>query len=226
MRAAAAVCILGACVVAGFPQSPRGRSPQAYRDPPQAYREPPKTYQEESRYPAPETETYQQPPKYQKKYQVEEEEEEEYDDNVNTIPGEPGKDYPVHAVIPASSFSCRGKLPGFYADEASSCQVWHYCKTDGLMESFLCPNGTIYNQANRVCEWWFNVRCDSDTIAKQERVNEDLYIVPSPKPDQEYPAAPAKYSPTRSQYTPERQYDSDSQYQQPSYDQYQDQPAF
>ena len=44
-------------------------------------------------------------------------------------------------------------------------QVWHYCKTDGIKESFLCPNGTIYNQVNRVCEWWFNVQCEDTSAA-------------------------------------------------------------
>lgn len=110
---------------------------------------------------------------------------EELYNNINTIPGVPGVDYPTLATIPRSAFSCSDKLPGFYADEEARCQVWHYCKTDGLKESFLCPNGTIYNQANRVCEWWFNVLCE-DTLAAY-RVNEDLYIIPSstPEPDQQ-----------------------------------------
>ncbi|GFX92892.1 chitin-binding type-2 domain-containing protein [Trichonephila clavipes] len=25
--------------------------------------------------------------------------------------------------------------------------------------SFLCPNGTVFNQATFVCEWWHNVDC-------------------------------------------------------------------
>ena len=26
--------------------------------------------------------------------------------------------------------------------------------------SFLCPNGTIFNQEYFICDWWFNVNCD------------------------------------------------------------------
>ena len=27
------------------------------------------------------------------------------------------------------------------------------------MFSFLCPNGTVFNQAYFICDWWFNVDC-------------------------------------------------------------------
>ena len=31
---------------------------------------------------------------------------------------------------------------------------------DGLLEySFLCPNGTLFNQQYFICDWWFNVDC-------------------------------------------------------------------
>ena len=26
--------------------------------------------------------------------------------------------------------------------------------------TFLCPNGTIFNQQYFICDWWFNVDCD------------------------------------------------------------------
>lgn len=38
-------------------------------------------------------------------------------------------------------------------------QVIHVCQADGTQESFLCPNGTIFNQQYFVCDWWFNVDC-------------------------------------------------------------------
>jgi hypothetical protein len=25
--------------------------------------------------------------------------------------------------------------------------------------SFLCPNGTLFNQVYFICDWWFNVDC-------------------------------------------------------------------
>ncbi|KAK4300629.1 hypothetical protein Pmani_027183 [Petrolisthes manimaculis] len=173
---------------------------------PSQYSRSSQVYQDEPRYtgPAPQADQYQpEAPKYQKKYQDIEEEDEDYD-NVNAIPGEPGKDYPVLGFIPITGFSCSEKLPGFYADEKANCQVWHYCKTDGLMESFLCPNGTIYNQGNRVCEWWFNVKCDAETLSLQARVNEDLYIVPSPKPESKYTKDSPKYAPAQPKYAPAR----------------------
>merc|ERR1712086_1190186 len=54
---------------------------------------------------------------------------------------------------------------GYYADPAAECQVFHVCATDsaeagGLAKySFLCPNGTIFNQNYFICDWWFNFDC-------------------------------------------------------------------
>lgn len=74
------------------------------------------------------------------------------------IPGHPGKDYPILAHVPASDFRCQ--QAGYFADEYSGCQVIHICQEDGRKtESFLCPNGTIFNQLFLVCDWWFNVDC-------------------------------------------------------------------
>lgn len=57
-----------------------------------------------------------------------------------------------------------------------SLQLWHYCNHDGLVESFLCPNGTIYSQERRVCEWYYDVDCERSN--KFIDVNKDLYIIP------------------------------------------------
>ena len=94
----------------------------------------------------------------------------------DVIPGTPGVDYPVLAQVPDTGFSCDGQvgciilvgcshpcnllLPvlqvegGKYADPAAECQVFHFCAlgdTEGglITYSFLCPNGTIFNQAHR-----------------------------------------------------------------------------
>ena len=37
-------------------------------------------------------------------------------------------------------------------------QVFHVCH-DGRKFSFLCPNGTIFDQKVFVCNWYFNVDC-------------------------------------------------------------------
>ena len=69
------------------------------------------------------------------------------------IPGTPGDDYPIFAQVPPTSFFCSGLTPGgYYADPATDCQVFHICvdhhRPYGNLAkySFLCPNGTIFNQ--------------------------------------------------------------------------------
>jgi hypothetical protein len=39
-------------------------------------------------------------------------------------------------------------------------QVYHVCALDKTF-SFLCPNGTIFDQRVFVCRWWHNVDCAS-----------------------------------------------------------------
>merc|ERR1712111_270966 len=76
--------------------------------------------------------------------------------------GVPGVDYPILSTVPATGFSCSDySYSGYFADTApeSRCQVFHICHSDGLHDAFLCPNGTIFNQQNFVCELWFNVDC-------------------------------------------------------------------
>merc|ERR1711892_1503131 len=68
-----------------------------------------------------------------------------------TIPGVPGDDYPIFAEVPESSFVCDGQADGgYYADPEAECQAFHICTADGAgglaKYSFLCPNGTLFNQ--------------------------------------------------------------------------------
>merc|ERR1712203_832840 len=57
------------------------------------------------------------------------------------IPGVPGEDYPIYAEVPETAFACDGQVDG----------------AGGLAKySFLCPNGTIFNQNYFICDWWFN----------------------------------------------------------------------
>ncbi|XP_025424964.1 uncharacterized protein LOC112693916 [Sipha flava] len=105
----------------------------------------------------------------------------EYLELGRSIPGKPGTDYPVLAVVPYTDFYCDDQpYPGFFADVDTRCQAWHYCDIDGRQASFLCPNGTQFSQAVFVCDWWFNVRCD---LSKElYRINERLYRT-TPRPD-------------------------------------------
>jgi len=81
-----------------------------------------------------------------------------------SVPGNPGEDYPIYAEVPDTAFLCDGQVDGgYYADPEAECQAFHVCTADGngglAKYSFLCPNGTLFNQANFVCEYWFNVDC-------------------------------------------------------------------
>ena len=77
----------------------------------------------------------------------------------NAVPGEPGVDYPVLASVQETSFTCDDKtMGGYYADPEQDCQAYHVCLRDADTNlypvSFLCPNGTVFNQEIFVCDWW------------------------------------------------------------------------
>jgi hypothetical protein len=83
---------------------------------------------------------------------------------LKSVPGQPGTDYPIFAEAPETSFVCDGQVEGgYYADPEADCQAFHVCTTDGLGSlakyTFLCPNGTIFNQEYFICDWWFNFDC-------------------------------------------------------------------
>ena len=85
------------------------------------------------------------------------------------IPGEPGVDYPVFSEVPETGFNCRQQpYLGIYSDLESNCQVlsssslinpimmvpqvFHMCMPDsGEVNSFLCPNGTMFSQQVARC---------------------------------------------------------------------------
>jgi len=80
------------------------------------------------------------------------------------IPGEPGEDYPIYSEVPDTSFTCDGQVEGgYYSDPEAECQAFHICGggAEGslIQYSFLCPNGSLFNQEYFVCDWWFNVDC-------------------------------------------------------------------
>ena len=54
-------------------------------------------------------------------------------------------------------------------------QVYHYCHFDGRQDSFLCPRGTMFNQEVFVCDWWYNVNCESSEVFYS--LNDNLYKV-------------------------------------------------
>ena len=82
-----------------------------------------------------------------------------------SIPGSPGEDYPIYSSPPDTSFLCDGFIEGYYADPEAECQAFHICANFGSEDltkySFLCPNGTLFNQNYFICDWWFNFDCST-----------------------------------------------------------------
>ncbi|XP_055343633.1 uncharacterized protein LOC129591830 [Paramacrobiotus metropolitanus] len=71
----------------------------------------------------------------------------------------PGQ-YPTYSYIPQTSFSCtQVRQFGYYADPETRCQVFRRCEANNFMFSYICPNGTVFNQITLVCDWFFNVNC-------------------------------------------------------------------
>ncbi|XP_054734651.1 uncharacterized protein LOC129242117 [Anastrepha obliqua] len=85
--------------------------------------------------------------------------------DLSKIPGAPGVDYPIYHEVPHTNFHCANvpAVPGMYANVETGCQAYHVCH-DGREghqgASFLCTNGTIFNQKEFACDWWYNVKCE------------------------------------------------------------------
>ncbi|XP_015610074.1 uncharacterized protein LOC107274951 [Cephus cinctus] len=87
---------------------------------------------------------------------------------IGSIPGVPGRDYPVHQQYthhhlryPSSRFVCPVS-PGthiYLADRASRCQIFYVCYGEQTGVPMMCPNGTLFSEPLQVCDWWFNVVC-------------------------------------------------------------------
>lgn len=102
---------------------------------------------------------YHPEPIYQERQHAEKDEQ-----DLNKIPGIPGHDYPIYHEVPPTNFHCGSvpAVPGMYANVETGCQAYHVCH-DGREghqgASFLCTNGTIFNQKEFTCDWWYNVDC-------------------------------------------------------------------
>ncbi|TMW50067.1 hypothetical protein DOY81_004877, partial [Sarcophaga bullata] len=101
------------------------------------------------------------------------------------VVGRPGIDFPIYPRIPKTSFSCKSYGNGYFADMETDCQVFHICE-EGRKISFLCPNGTIFQQSELTCDWWFKVNClgssgfyaDSTELLNKQRVQRLKPAVP------------------------------------------------
>ena len=52
--------------------------------------------------------------------------------------------------------------------------MFHVCEENSYFKSFLCPNGTIFNQKYLVCDWWYKVNCSQSS--KYFQSNNDIGI--------------------------------------------------
>ncbi|XP_063374849.1 uncharacterized protein LOC134662521 [Cydia amplana] len=111
--------------------------------------------------------------------------------DLRNVPGVPGVDYPVYHEVPETGFSCAHVPvhPGMYANVETGCQAYHVCH-DGREghqgASFLCTNGTLFDQEKFACDWWYNVDC-GQAIAHY-KLNADPRknpYVPKPKHEEE-----------------------------------------
>ena len=72
---------------------------------------------------------------------------------------------------------------GYYSDPALQCQAFHVCVRIAEVElskySFLCPNGSLFDQQYFICDFWFNVDCSqaetlyslNDALAAEREAN-------------------------------------------------------
>merc|ERR1712001_212361 len=120
----------------------------------------------------------------------------------NSIPGVPGEGYPIYAEVPESGFSCEGQVDGgYYADPEAECQAFHICTADGAgglaKYSFLCPNGTLFNQNYFICDWWFNFDCATaeDLYSLNDEIATEREALAGEASDApgDYAAPPAEY---------------------------------
>ncbi|XP_022255347.1 uncharacterized protein LOC111088749, partial [Limulus polyphemus] len=102
-------------------------------------------------------------------------------------------EYPKLNAIPATNFTCFTKLPGYYADPhpKAGCQVYHMCNMKGRKYSYLCPNHTLFNQVQLICDHWYNVDC---TLAEANyKVNDNLFAEGKVKFETERPKPPSSF---------------------------------
>jgi len=118
----------------------------------------------------------------------------------SNIPGVPGEDYPIYAEVPETAFSCDGQVDGgYYSDPEAECQAFHICTADGAgglaKYSFLCPNGTLFNQNYFICDWWFNFDCSTaeDLYSLNDEIAAERDALAGAS-DQAIYGAPAEYS--------------------------------
>ncbi|EDX11963.1 GD19922 [Drosophila simulans] len=102
------------------------------------------------------------------------------------VVGRPGIDFPIYPRIPKTSFSCRSYGNGYFADMETDCQDLSLSYLEEDVRFFLLPYGTIFQQSELTCDWWFKVNClgssgyyaESAEILNKQRVHRVRPSVP------------------------------------------------
>ncbi|TRY68772.1 hypothetical protein TCAL_06196 [Tigriopus californicus] len=77
------------------------------------------------------------------------------------------------------TFDCTDRSIGFYADLEFDCQIFHLCDAAGRRVPYMCDKMTAFNQKYRVCDWAYNVDCE--TSPDWYYLNDLTYEAPPPK---------------------------------------------
>ena len=80
--------------------------------------------------------------------------------------------------------------------------MFHVCvgSSPSAFFSFLCPNGTLFNQQYFICDWWFNVDCQHDKTLLSESFTQSPSDSPSVRLDTIYSAIKAANEKYESQH--------------------------
>ncbi|XP_057339646.1 GATA zinc finger domain-containing protein 4-like [Microplitis mediator] len=79
--------------------------------------------------------------------------------NIFTIVIGSNKSFNIIPRLFTSSFSCKNRNTGFYADVESNCQLYYTCDDHGNKFLYNCPQDTVFNQETLVCDHTYRVDC-------------------------------------------------------------------
>ena len=71
--------------------------------------------------------------------------------------------------------------------------MFHVCvgSSPSAFYSFLCPNGTLFNELYFTCDWWFNVDCHQDRTSVSDSITTSQSDSPAVRIDTIYSAIKA-----------------------------------
>lgn len=80
---------------------------------------------------------------------------------------------------------------GHYADVSTGCRVFHMCNLDGSKSSFVCGNGTLFDQTHTVCQWADDVDCAKSQLFYPSTHRPGVTTTQGPRTQIPTPVSPA-----------------------------------